>query len=280
MKRRRGYILPMTLALLGLAGLVLDRICRQQMRESVAANDAAGQLQRKWAFTSCQATLLPQAGALLDRETKAARRPVRWMRSDLVLNGVRFSFVVADESAKANLNMLHSRYGSMECERAARASAHAGRTDLLVRLRPMAGNHKASADGDAPPVFGSFGQVFDEGREPSPASVLAGTRDVTCWGNGKLNWRRAPLSALQPVLHDDRVLAGAIVALQAGGPEANLKQLNGSLKPPAETLKLMERVLTDSSDCYSLWLTGGGETRLAVRELTEEGRSRVTRFDW
>ena len=88
-------------------------------------------------------------------------------------------------------------------------------------------------DGAQP--LASFGQVFvSTGGELSPLDVQAATADITCWGDGKLNWRRASAAAIAGQFQPLGIAAQKrLMALQ-------------SVNPPLELAKIMDCLLYTS----------------------------------
>ena len=284
MARPRGYILPMTLALVAIAALVLARVCREHMRRSLRAARDTDELQRRWGMLSCQATYLRQAEAILESSELAAGRATAAVQTGVNLGGQQFELRFADDSAKLNLNAVYRRSDIASVERLARDGARRSGTSLAVHLRPMNRGAKSAADEDPPPAFGSFGQIFDESGIPSAAAIELATRDVTCWGDGKLNWRRASAAALAEALHGDRQSAARILALQKRGAAANAQELRQALGTAPDAAKNADDLFIDSSTAQSLWVTCGDPqspaARFAVRRTQDHGRASVTSFTW
>ena len=284
MARPRGYILPMTLALVAIAALVLARVCRDDMRRSLCAARDADELQRRWAMLSCQATYLRQAEAVLESSELAAGRATPALQTEVNLGGQRFELRFADESAKLNVNAIYRRSDLTSVERLARDGARRSGTSLAVHLRPMNRGAEFAADEDPMPAFDSFGQIFDESGIPSAAAIELATRNVTCWGDGKLNWRRASAAALAEALHGDRQSAARILALQKRGSAANAQDLRQSIGTAPDAAKKADDLFTDSSTVQSLWVTCGDPqspaARFAVRRTQDNGHATVTSFTW
>lgn len=270
MRRRRGHILPMTLAILALASVALARACRVGVEDALAAAREAQDLQRRWGVLSCRDTFLPAAGAILSRREQQARLPTASLQTSILLGSMQFGLRFGDELAKASLNAIHGRGGAAATEAAARAAARAAGTTLTVRLRPL-------RTSSSPRPFRAFGQVFDESAAMSAAPLLAATADLTCFGNGKLNWRRAAPAALAAIIPDDRDLARQLQALQAAAPQTNPEQ---ALRLTGKKANIVQDRLTSSSACQSLWIWSGTDVSLAVRELREDGKTDIRCFSW
>ena len=284
MRRSRGYILPMALSLIAMAAIVLAQVCRQTMRQSLAASQDARELQVRWGMRSCQATFLPQAEAILAAGEKAAHQPLPSVQTQVQLGGCRFELLVADETAKANLNTLYRRHDLTAVEEAARSAARSSNSSVQVRLRPMNRDLSPALGEKLPPAFGSFGQVFDEAAVASPLAIRSAAGDLTCWGGGKLNWRRASAAALEQVLHGNRQAADRIVSLRQAAASGTPLTLAAALQLAPELKKTANLWFTEKSDAQSLWITCGDPSHpaawLAVRETHSNGRSQVTNFSW
>ena len=276
MNRPRGYILPMTLALLAIASLMLARVCRDGMRQAVRVHSEADELQRKWGMLSCQATYLGRTASVLEAAEKRSGRPAPILQATVNLGGQQFGLRFADESAKVNLNALASQSGMASIEQFVRSEARQNRADVQIHLRPT--RLKQLSNGYSPiPVFASFGQVYDESGASSPLAIESATANLTCWGSGKLNVKRASVGALMQMLHGDRQLIRRILELQATPENASAENVLGD---GADATKSLVKLLGDASDAQSLWITSGSRARFAVRQLRENGQDDVTVFSW
>jgi len=115
---------------------------------------------------------------------------------------------------------------------------------------------------------------------------MANTRQLTCWGDGRIHYRKASDLVLQAGAQAavGPVTAVRLVNLRRQSPSLKLNQLLDELAlRQSEKLRLRDR-LTDESTCYSLWLTRKGSERtfysLMVTEKTGDGSFRVQRFTW
>ena len=199
---RPGFALLMVLVLVLLAGTLLAGVAWRSMVGALEAQESAEELQRRWAVTSCRATLLGRVEKVLDEAERGegndgndgehpayANRPVPELRVTCQLAGTDYELVMTDEQAKLNVNRL---LGQSKPERV-RSS--------LVRLMPQLG----SGDGDAKVTLraidmrrvashnpaqlevGGYGQVFENATPGQlvgdrPMDGLAST--ITCWGPG------------------------------------------------------------------------------------------------
>lgn len=288
--RRGGYVLLMTLALLVIAALSQAGLARRSLQAALAANEAQSNLQRRWAAASCRDFLLPQAEAIFIRLEEAGgdRRP-RWptprtVTVALTLGESAIELVLADEDAKANLNTLHAKKPA-DFNLALVETAMSGLTpELRPNLSPEAKLRKRQ--------FATWGQVFPI------ASVLSlpdgwerlaqATENLTCWGGGKPNIRRASDQTVEMVA--TAAVGGAaarklLEARQNAAQDLLLSDLLQTLElRRADQLKL-RGVLSDRSSCYSLSMALGSERRqwyyLWIQgDRTAVGSERLQSFSW
>ncbi len=243
----------MTLVILALASLTLAGISRQNLRDSLMLGDDSRELQRRWAIFSCQNTFLSDAQAVVRRQAAATQNSTTTVRIQLVLGGEKIDLVFADEQAKVNLNTLDHIRGRAEVDRFVRSAARSAGASADIHLRPLHRYGDQTSD-SIPTIFGSFGQVFASRYTLDEIEIwLASTQRMTCWGNGRLNYREAE--------------AGDIAALNP----LNIHSKNG---------KKLDKFFTDTSSCFSLWiiLNSGErpEARFAVQEFGDDGRSHLT----
>lgn len=275
---RRGHILPLTLAVLAVAAATLGQICRNGMSRALDVGRQEQELRRRWALQSCQTTLLPRAAGLLTQAEHSAGRPLAVLETDLALGGTVYHLTLADEQAKANLNLLYRR-DRAQAEQAARAASHAA-GGPATHLRPLPARSGAHADALAI-VFDSPGQFFTDTGDF--ASLRTGVRGLTCWGDGKLNWRRASPAALSAVLASQRGLVEQILRQKSAGKEGSLSAAFEALQIPAEHRQELEKMLTDGSGAQSVWIAcdnPGRAALLAVRINLDNGRTRLVSFSW
>jgi hypothetical protein len=282
-----GYVLLMTLLVLALAGVSLmnlGRMSLQKARESIAAEQ---ELQRGWGTLSCRSTLLPDAERLLlDAESRSVG-PVPLLRTQLKLAGFTYQVAVSDEQAKVNLNSLYDALHPQRAESAAQMlSLHTDRP-LTLRLRPLV--QRPTESTRTLPAFASWGQVF---VQPPPKSLFPpSTRDhaladLTCWGNGLLNLRRASESALQAACGDTVGDVRSILSLRQRYPGIDLDAIARELKLEGQRESALRQALTTGSGCHAVWMTLRSEDQrqtfyhLAVRDRDAQPRPREYRFSW
>lgn len=264
--RRNGYVLLMTLALLVIAALSQAGLARRSLQAALASSEAQRDLQRRWAASSCRDFLLPQAEAIfIQLEEQAEQSSRRWptphsLEAVIRLGDLDVSIVLSDEDAKTNLNALHSKKPA----NVHLALMQYSSTGLVPELRPdMSREAKLRKRS-----FATWGQVFPI------ASVLSlpdgwerltkASSDLTCWGDGKPNIRRASDKTLETVAATAVGGAGARKLLEVRRSQKEdllLADLLESLElRRADQLKLRS-VLSDRSSCYGLWVALGDHRR-------------------
>ena len=263
--RHSGFALIMVLLVLTLAAAALALTARRSMQAAVEAGSELEQLQVRWGAVSCRRALLPRASSFLGGDPFQERQEPRIVHSEAVtLGNLRFRFIVSNEQAKPNVNMLAARrqIGGLD---SVIDSLQAGLPrPLPARPAPLAVTPDRVAA--VPDRYGSFDQVFDR---PRPSRLVGdqeaeGPADrITCWGSGKLDFRAARPEALRVVtagILDETKLA-KLLQMRREEPALALSTLISQLQlKPAEARQLSE-VLTDESNCQSLWVIVSGASR-------------------
>jgi hypothetical protein len=201
----RGYVLVLTLGLLVLAATLMVSIGRASLRHAASAREAAEDLQRRWGVTSCRLAVLPAAEAVLLEQERRVRRPVAVHRATVRLGEQTFELVLADEQAKANVNVLLDEADAARVEQRLRTALAGSGAGHLVRLRPVAAavigarlpagaTTSPATRPIVPQLVTGYGQVYDDAW---PAKLMGPAGElVTFWGDGLLNLRRASPAAL------------------------------------------------------------------------------------
>jgi hypothetical protein len=308
-ERRSGYVLLMVLAVSVLVITVLATLAKVSLRRGLQAADAEVSLQQRWGTQTLQNAVLRRAGAVFElrekqhQELVAAKRaspvpPPPTIRTALTLGGVTFDLLLGDEDAKVNLNALYHQSGLAKTEQAISAITGQAGT-MAVRLTPACepaslqrrkSTTATSRDTDDQPdsrdAFRSWGEVFDlqslQQQFNSPAALPLLTSDLTCWGNGQLNFRRASDRAILAV-------TGAVV--QPGGAARLLQRYRSStaatpsvllqteVNRPRDRQRLSEMV-SETSTNFSLWIHASAKGRRSLQQLVVMNRDDegVTRF--
>jgi hypothetical protein len=290
-RQHRGYVLVMVLAILTLAASVLAAAACRTSDACLEAGDAQRSLQRKWAFISSQAAVLDRAEELLADKKDAFDRPVdeppaAIKHFTLDLGGSKVELILADEQAKANVNMIAKRREAPEdVEETLRRLQGTNRHFLSVRLRPSPPPKSKATT--VPVQYESFDQcLVSTGPEElvgADSSDGYATGTISCWGGGKVNFRRAPLTVLREVTSGclDENDLDVLIRAREQNPEISLTKALALLKseiaateegqPSAPQPKAPEKsdkkrdeamtLLTDSSHCHSLWIIVREKTR-------------------
>ena len=272
-KRSRGFALVLTLAVLMLAAAVLVSVGQASIRHAAEARAARTELQRRCGIMSCRRAVLPRVEELLLLRERAARRPIASMRTKIMLGGQEFDLRIADEQAKANINVLLDEFSAAVIENRLRESLSGTGLSARIRLRPgpppatapAATTSPASRPFLVPPLIFAYGQIFDA---VSPRE-LQGTSDLlTCWGSGPINIRRATPSALR--LAASPPLTGVEI-------DRILKDRTVRVRPPGTHF-------TESSTCHSIWITVSDGRRewheFTVLDQSAEDRPQVRTLVW
>lgn len=283
-------MLLLSLALLAIAGTVLTTAARRRLRRAMDAVDAERRLQLRWASRTLRAAVLPVAEELLEKAAVDLERPVAHTFRTIRLGGLGFTVVVCDEQAKANVN----RIAQLRGERAVGGALSAVQSGLVrpahvvPRADPTLDTSKAVG---LPQRYSSYDQLF-ELSHPSelfePRSLRPGPAGrVTCWGDGRIGFRRAHPVALREALRgalDDTDIA-KVLDFRAEQPDGSLGELLRHLALPGPKARAAAELMTDGSDCHGLWIVAEGPARRWYRfyvydsGLSGEGPRRWV-FQW
>jgi hypothetical protein len=213
-KRRGAFVLVMVLALLTVCALCLAGLARRSLEASEQAASAQTDLQRRWGIVSCERTYLPLAKDVLEAE--AAKLPAQgqvWplpasVSAQFDFGELHFSVLLADEDAKANLNAIsRSNPDGIGTVASLLESMMAGAEGLAVNIQPLptqnSANQAANGSSRSTNAFRSWGQIFESPNGGCPGDFAArlrdATRDITCWGSGRVNIARASDEAIRLV---------------------------------------------------------------------------------
>jgi hypothetical protein len=272
-------VLVMVLVLLAVAAFSLAGIARRSLQAAEEAATAQADLQRHWGVLSALRLYLPSAEILLEGEAKKmSLQSQGWplppcISSEFALHGLQFSVLLADEDAKVNLNAVF-RQGTDGASQVAAVVGQMGGTDgTALSLQPIA---DAGTQRD-PMVFRSWGQVFDLSQDTS-AGEAAGrlkdqTREITCWGSGRLNIRRASDQAVRLVCQDKLGpdVVGKVLSLRREPGIKSLDDLLARMALRIEDRSLLERRLTDRSTRHSIWVLVRDQKRVWATLAIDRG---------
>lgn len=280
----RGYALLLTLVLLAVAATALSGVSLVAYRRAIEVQQSAEELQARWGALSCRATFLPRAPEFLTRHEQQRRQPQVEFRATVPLGAQTFDLHIADEQAKANLDVVHRIASGLQAERAVRRLV--GMRTLEVVLTS---NRYAKDNSPSVRAFSSPGQVF---RRALPSELAGeGARPgamarITLWGDGKTNYRRASRQVLSeicaPELGDYEV--GRLLDLRSRSPAPTLSQALSELGLSEKPRNACVERLTDASNCYSLWIICSSSRRkwykLFVAEDATVATATVWAFEW
>ncbi|MEQ1905319.1 MAG: hypothetical protein ABL888_14110 [Pirellulaceae bacterium] len=301
-RHRRGYILVTTVLLIAIAGLLLAGVARRSLMAALDVKQAQDELQIRWGEASCQRLVFRRAPFILKKQVeskslKPKRRdegeeipsvevPIPRRAAAIELGGIEFQLQIADEQAKANLNRVlveRSDEAAIEIMRTLAASS-----DLPSIFFRKNKNFDLSPRKAA---FESWGQVFESTDTNSvllAEQLRLSTQRLTLWGpDGKLHFAAADDETLAEIakLAISPAEAGKLVEMRAKSPDALSAQFLNSLGLNAKKRTKLESLLTDSSRCYSLWITskdsaGTVRSKLIVQDTIDESTKRIHVSIW
>jgi hypothetical protein len=281
--RRSGFILAITLLVLSITVMLTVGFARFSLITAIQASQQESRARIKWGNASCQRFALEQATRLL-KQAPASNPSESLARSEcfVELGGSTFQMLLADESAKVNLNQL-AAVTSMN-EMASIAGRLVGDRGL-VTLRPVKG---FAANGPSLEIpLASWDQVFrgDEAERLVARELIRRTESITLW-SGRL---RPSLAADLTIFETLRPAVGSTIAdrfirLLRDAPQRPVADLIKEVSPSERAAEKLSELLADQSDCYSIWVNvvNGGrvETSLAVRRYFSSTLHRTFAFSW
>jgi hypothetical protein len=251
----------MALLVIALAGVIMASTARRSCLEAVRANTALEDLRRRWGAIGLQRALVGQCEQMIlaaEAEGDADRQgPVTRVERRLALTGMTWRLVVGDEQAKVNVNTISTRGGTPALTAALTELLGVEAADLAVALRPAL---PEQPHGKRVRPYGSLGQVFAgdwagavlRSRPDDPAAI----ERITCWGDGRINFRRASPEALRAatagVLDDTQ--RWKLLELREDIPGISLSEALKRLDLARKQRSRAAAVLADRSRCHSLWI--------------------------
>lgn len=298
-RQRHGVAILMALLVVALAGGVLGVCARRSAQSALAAGEDLQQLQLRWAGIGIREVILPQLPGLLERARRPHEEPALSTELALTLGCLDVRVLIADEQAKANVNTLGSQMDDASLAQTLqqlqamshqplaveiRAAARATRRPTLARPSASAAQSsnprraRSSGPGQIAPTgdgrFVSFDQFirFDHPRRllVDPARSLAG--QITCWGDGRINWHVADEPALRAVLGN--LLSGAQVRKLMDlrrKPDLKAGQAIAELALTKEKAEAVAALLADQSQCHSAWVVLSNRQRQWYRLYVTQG---------
>jgi len=258
----KGFVLLMALLVVAIAGAVLATSARRSHRRLLAAGDAHRDLQVRWGTISVRAMCLPSAELILVRDEAKARKPLVSTRRQITLGGIQFDLIFTDEQAKANADLLSAREGKAGIERSVRALQAGLRRIVAVELHPAEPKPrpKTVEEGMAPELYTSLDQILLIKRPadlvPHDARDATVADRLTCWSNGKVNFKRADSVVLREVLHDvlDESHIARLINFNRKTPDGSLYEAVEAMDLTDEKRQAALERLTDTSYCHGLWV--------------------------
>lgn len=296
----RGYVLVMTLLLLALAAVALAGVTAESHRRAIEALTAQDNLQQRWGAISCHQALLPLAADILESARNQADKPPSRVNARVLLGGVGFRLVFADEQAKANISLLTQRLNGPLLRETINSLIGPGATFSLspspgIPLEesspsppptptptPAAKPGPATTQSTETPIlqtFFTYGQVFGGA---APSMLMGGDRfggmadQLTCWGDAKLNVTAASPAAVAAVaatvLEKDEMLR--FHRAQEKTPLKKWTDLFKEVNILPDKVALMRKRVTDKSACHSLWVASDGRVKSRYRFAVMSGEKK------
>lgn len=259
-----GFVLLLVLAVIAVAGTALAAAARLCFQNALDAAIATEDLQVRWGVRSCRQAL-SLTERVLAMESDARNRPMATARRRVTLGAVNMLMVFGDEQAKANVNLLAVTRDKDRLESCLGELQAGVREFLPIRLAPEA--PPADLVILIPVQYSSFDQVFAPHRPSSLMSMAYDTETVadrlTCWGSGRLNFKRAEPDAIRQVtdgLLNDYQVAG-LLRFRSDTPDASLAEALIHLDLSDTLAGKVRIVMTDASACHSLWVVAESDSR-------------------
>ena len=277
----------MTLLVITIAGSALAVAANRSCRATLQASAAMEDLQVRWGATSCRELMMFSAEWMLVQDARGDRAPSPTSRKSITLGGMQFDLIFSDEQAKANVNALAKTRNEPDLAH----SLISVQKDLMrisaIRLSPA---ELADDNPDTDQLqYASFDQVLAAPRPEDLISIdrfarSAGDR-ITCWSNGKVNFKRADRQVLREALVGvfNETQLNELIKYRDRSPDCTLLEALDSIEMQnaEETIGKAMTLLTDMSLCHGLWVIARGKTRcwysLHVRRRSD---GRHWSFQW
>lgn len=303
---RSGYVLLVVIAVSIVTVTVLSKLATASLQKGLEAADAERMLQKRWGAITIEEAVLNRAEkrfALQEEEAVRIGRmpPPATLRDAITMGGVTYDILLGDEDAKLNLNTVYHNGGATKTQDAIESVLGVGGRPvlrLLPAVKPQSLSREslqltASEDSEdsiptVPKAFRSWGEVMDLAklqRQAGPRALPMLAKDMTCWGNGQLNLRRAT---------DPAILAIVGSVMQGAGAKRILKRYRQNPTLTKNVLILSEvtsrndqerlaGLISETSNNFSVWInastaTGRDYRTFSVTERGAEGEVIHSRF--
>lgn len=284
-RRRQGYVLLMTLAVILICSVLLVGFAEFSLSHVAVSKQSERQLQSKWGTASCTRIALARHRELLNQRQwndeigQWVMMPQRESENSVVLGDQLFVLSLVDESSKVDINFLLEQTSEQEVEQLISSLTN---YQLPIDLRLL--EHLRDKKED--PVE-SWGQVFvyDEFNWPNMQSIRNSTEEITCWSK-RLNIHTASDEAL---FQSAKVIVGSATATRLKKARSNSRykgkqELLAELNLNERHRKLLSELLTDTSQSQAIWIENRSrsrtETTLHIQETIVEGVQRIHSFSW
>ncbi len=276
----RGYVLLIVLVTLTLASVALAQLATRALQENTQSLGRLKSLQSRWGRISCQKAILPRASKTFELleanqtiNSTNRRQPAPAVLSESIrLGDQTFTLILADENAKLNLNtQLNARRKNAAGEALRR---------LLKPNYFLCAKNLSSVQTTA--SLASWGEVFELTKlrelDGSSRGLAEATRQITLWGTGKLNIRRAPDSVIEAACKSVVTDGLARRVVERIG-ESNTLESKLVLQQTIQNIEdqaLLSELLGDGSTAFSLWIENTTPStrsqHFAVQYSDETGR--------
>ncbi len=275
MKKRSdnsGFALVITLVVIAIAATALAAAAGRSCHAVMEAGTAMEEIQIRWGALSCRELSMSRAEWMLMKDAKGDQVPAPATRRSIVLGGITFDLIFSDEQAKANANALASSRDKADLAHALMALQKDLNHITQVRLRPSKPNPK-NPDSDHM-LYSSFDQIL---VAPRPGDLISADRfrrsagdRITCWSNGKVNFKRADRQVLRVtlagLLNEGQI--AELINYRDQSPDCTLMEALEKIEMPDSEIRDRDKIfgevmeiLTDMSLCHGLWVIAHGGAR-------------------
>ncbi len=289
-QRSSGFVLLLVLVVLVIASVIMTAAARRSCQLALEAGRAQRELQVRWGSHSCQTVFLPRADDILRRSEAENEGLCASTSRSVTLGGVEFVVLLSDEQAKAEANTLARHKNRQGLTTSLRRLQAGQRRALPVRLRPRKTLVMIRAEQQA--VYASLDQLFEfdhpsELIDQEKKNLSSPASRVTCWSDGRVNFKRAEPIVLREVL--DGILTESqiheLVRFRSEVPDCTLGEVLKHLELSRAQLVRAKKLLTDTSWCHSVWVIARGRTRnwysLYVARQSETSQDTLRwKFEW